>query len=140
MSMEGADGVRSNAIEGASFKHEPFTLGEFPLTSIQKNFHKSIKHETEIFKDRDPEPLHQMRVGTRGQLHDSQVFDDFLIQEIGSQWKEAIPSLERYLRKQYLELWQQWQPIRQKYLQTQFRDDLRMLLLRPAIALSLSQQ
>jgi CHAD domain-containing protein len=349
MSMKVANGLRSNTFESGSSQHEPFTLGEFALTSIQKHFHKSIRHEKEILQDKDPEPLHQMRVGMRrlrtalvvfgpfvslstqlerditkiskslgsvrdldvlglwlqgfisesaldehelkqskkvlqrlhrrrqrqfekmykmlkghryrqfveafqkwlkhpsfqagaawpiqqvlpdlllplidrlllhpgwlvaiaphqesadpldrgspnaeitgeqvelylakygtvlhdlrkqakrvryqteffkdfygsdyaeqildfraiqdllGQLQDSQVFDDFLIQEIGSQWKKTIPSLERYLRKQHLELWQQWQPIQQKYLQTQFRDDLRMLLLRPAIAPSLSQ-
>lgn len=65
MSMEEANGVRSNLLEGVSSEHEPFTLGEFAVASIQKHFHKSIKHEEEIFKDRGSEPLHQMRVGMR---------------------------------------------------------------------------
>jgi CHAD domain-containing protein len=41
------------------------TIREYALESIQKNFHKSIKHESEVLADRDPEALHQMRVGMR---------------------------------------------------------------------------
>jgi len=106
---------------------------------------KRVRYQTEFFKDFYGSDYAEQTLEFKaiqdllGQLHDSQVFDDFLIREIGSQWKKAIPSLERYLRKQHLELWQQWQPIQQKYLQTQFRDDLRMLLLKPKIAPSLSQ-
>lgn len=336
-----ADDAKSDAVEGASPEHEQLTLGEFALASIQKHFHKSIKHEEEIFKDEDPEPLHQMRVGMRrlrtalmvfapfillsvdldrdmtkiskslgsvrdldvlglwlqdfiadsaldeseskqaekalqrlqrrrqkkfkqmcstlkgnryrqfaeefqewlkypsfkagagwpihlvlpdillplidrlllhpgwlaaiaphqesagsidewtlnseiadaqveiylaeygtvlhdlrkqvkrvryqteffkdfydsayteqtqefrtiqdllGQLQDSQVLSDFLVQEMGPRWKESIPSLESHMHKQQLEQWQQWQPIQQKYLRSKFRDDLRMLILQP---------
>jgi CHAD domain-containing protein len=106
---------------------------------------KRVRYQTEFFNDFYGSDYADQTLEFRaiqdllGQLHDSQVFNDFLIQEMGSQWKEAIPSLDRYLRKQHLELWQQWQSIQQKYLQTQFRDDLRMLLLRPEIAPSLSQ-
>ncbi len=43
----------------------PLTVREYALQSIQKNFHKSIKHENEVLADQDPEALHQMRVGMR---------------------------------------------------------------------------
>jgi CHAD domain-containing protein len=94
---------------------------------------KRVRYQTEFFKDFYGSDYAEQTLDFRaiqdllGQLNDSQVFDEFLTQEFGSQWKEAIPSLERYLCKQHLELWQQWQLIQQKYLQTQFRDDLRML-------------
>lgn len=41
------------------------TFGECAYQAIQKHFKKSVKHETEVLQDKDPEPLHQMRVGMR---------------------------------------------------------------------------
>jgi CHAD domain-containing protein len=98
---------------------------------------KRVRYQTEFFKDFYTSAYNEQTQEFRaiqdllGQLQDSQVLSDFLIQEMGSQWKESIPSLEGNMRKQRLEQWQQWQPIQQKYLSTQFRDDLRMLILQP---------
>ena len=41
------------------------TLESFAYAAIEKHFKKSIKHESDVFDDRDPESLHQMRVGLR---------------------------------------------------------------------------
>jgi CHAD domain-containing protein len=41
------------------------TLGDFAHRTIATHFHKSIKHEHQVLKDKDSEPLHQMRVGFR---------------------------------------------------------------------------
>ncbi len=41
------------------------TLGEWAHLAIEKHFHKTLKHEEDVLKDRDPEALHQMRVGMR---------------------------------------------------------------------------
>ncbi|MCL1463366.1 CHAD domain-containing protein [Argonema galeatum] len=41
------------------------TLGDFAHLAIEKHFHKTIKHEADVLKDKDPEALHQMRVGMR---------------------------------------------------------------------------
>ncbi len=41
------------------------TLDSFAYAAIEKHFKKSIKHESEVLDDRDPEALHQMRVGLR---------------------------------------------------------------------------
>ncbi|MCL1475756.1 CHAD domain-containing protein [Argonema antarcticum] len=43
----------------------PKTLGDFAHLAIEKHFHKTIKHEADVLKDKDPEALHQMRVGMR---------------------------------------------------------------------------
>lgn len=51
------------------------TLGDYACQAISKHFKKSIKHETDVLKDKDPEPLHQMRVGMRRLRTALQVFD-----------------------------------------------------------------
>ncbi len=44
---------------------KPQTLGDWAYLAIEKHFHKTIKHEADVLKDKDPEALHQMRVGMR---------------------------------------------------------------------------
>lgn len=41
------------------------SLGDWAYIAVEKHFNKTIKHEAEVLKDRDPEALHQMRVGMR---------------------------------------------------------------------------
>jgi len=44
---------------------DPKTFGYWAYLAIKKHFHKTIKHETDVLEDKDPEALHQMRVGMR---------------------------------------------------------------------------
>jgi CHAD domain-containing protein len=41
------------------------SLGEWAVLAISKHSEKVLKHEEDVLKDRDPEDLHQMRVGMR---------------------------------------------------------------------------
>jgi CHAD domain-containing protein len=41
------------------------TLGDWAALGIDKHLQKIISHEPEVLKDKDPEELHQMRVGMR---------------------------------------------------------------------------
>lgn len=50
------------------------TLGEYGYQTIRQNFQKLVEPEGDIFKDKDPEPLHQMRVGMRRLRTAIQVF------------------------------------------------------------------
>lgn len=43
----------------------PKTLGYWAYLAIEKHFQKTIKYESDVFADKDPEALHQMRVGMR---------------------------------------------------------------------------
>lgn len=45
--------------------NNPTTLGDWSSLAIKKHFQKVIKHEADVLKDRNPEDLHQMRVGMR---------------------------------------------------------------------------
>ena len=46
-------------------QNNPKTLGDWASLAIKKHFQKVIKHEADVLKDRNPEDLHQMRVGMR---------------------------------------------------------------------------
>ncbi|MGF1603645.1 MAG: CHAD domain-containing protein [Thermosynechococcaceae cyanobacterium] len=50
------------------------TFGDCAYQAIDKHFKKSVKYKAEVLKDRDPEPLHQMRVGMRRLRTALQVF------------------------------------------------------------------
>lgn len=41
------------------------TLGDWASIAIAKHLQKVVKHEKDVLKDKSPEDLHQMRVGTR---------------------------------------------------------------------------
>ena len=41
------------------------SLGDWASLAFEQHFQKTLKHEPEVLKDRDPEELHQMRVGMR---------------------------------------------------------------------------
>jgi CHAD domain-containing protein len=76
--------------EGASSESGQLTVREYALKAIQKNFHKSIKHKTDVLADQDPEGIHQMRVGMRRLRTALGVFADFV----------SLPSnLEREITK-----------------------------------------
>ena len=44
---------------------DPKVFGYWAYLAIEKHFQKTIKYETDVIKDKDPEALHQMRVGMR---------------------------------------------------------------------------
>ncbi|NER99765.1 MAG: CHAD domain-containing protein, partial [Symploca sp. SIO1B1] len=44
---------------------DPKTFGHWGYLAVEKHFQKILKHEIEVIKDKDPEELHQMRVGMR---------------------------------------------------------------------------
>jgi CHAD domain-containing protein len=46
-------------------REEAKTFGDWAYIALTKHFNKILKHEAEVLKDRDPEELHQMRVGMR---------------------------------------------------------------------------
>ena len=55
----GEDLMKTNPIS------DPKVFGYWAYQAIEKHFQKTIKHETDVIKDKDPEALHQMRVGMR---------------------------------------------------------------------------
>jgi CHAD domain-containing protein len=64
-------------------KHQPLDLsiklGDYSYQIIQQNFQKIVEQEEAIFEDKDPEPLHQMRVGMRRLRTAIQVFGSAIV-------------------------------------------------------------
>lgn len=64
-------------------KHQPLDLsiklGEYSYQIIQQNFQRIVEQEKAIFEDKDPEPLHQMRVGMRRLRTAIQVFGSAIV-------------------------------------------------------------
>lgn len=46
-------------------KQSANTLGDWAKIALEKHFQKTIQYEEDVLSDRDPEALHQMRVGMR---------------------------------------------------------------------------
>ncbi|GFE70127.1 CHAD domain-containing protein [Chroococcus sp. FPU101] len=46
-------------------KQKAKTLADWAYIAIDKHFNKILKHEAEVIQDKEPEELHQMRVGMR---------------------------------------------------------------------------
>ncbi|NET38240.1 MAG: CHAD domain-containing protein [Cyanothece sp. SIO1E1] len=68
-----------------------------------------------------------------GQLQDESVLSEFLEHELGTAWKQLIPSLDQYFQQECLSIWQQWQPIQQRYLDPDFRNTLRHRVMAPTL-------
>ncbi|MGK7960261.1 CHAD domain-containing protein [Crocosphaera sp.] len=45
--------------------HEPKTFGDWAYIAVAKHYNKFLFHENGVLEDKDPEELHQMRVGMR---------------------------------------------------------------------------
>lgn len=58
---------------------QPATLETFAYSALKKHFKKFVKYEAEVLQDKDPEALHQMRVGMRRLRTTLQVFG-FVVQ------------------------------------------------------------
>jgi CHAD domain-containing protein len=54
-------------------------LGEYAYQVIRQNFQRFVDQEEAVFKDKDPEPLHQMRVGMRRLRTAVQVFSTAIV-------------------------------------------------------------
>ncbi|MBO1346849.1 MAG: CHAD domain-containing protein [Hormoscilla sp. GUM202] len=50
---------------GIQTRGQTETLGDWAKLAIAKYFQKTIKYESDVLEDRDPEALHQMRIGMR---------------------------------------------------------------------------
>lgn len=55
---------------------QPLTLGKYAHQVIDEQYHKTIKQQRKVLADKDPEHLHQMRVGTRRLRTALQVFQN----------------------------------------------------------------
>ena len=83
---------------------------------------KNIRYQTEFFRGLyDIHYAAQIRdlrtlQGVLGQLQDQLVVSEFLAEELGVDWADQLPTIYKAFQSSRLDLWQQWQPLQEKYL------------------------
>ncbi|MEL6554329.1 MAG: CHAD domain-containing protein [Cyanobacteria bacterium J06621_11] len=83
---------------------------------------KQVRYQTEFFRSiygityasqiREFRSLQKVL----GQLQDQLVISEFLTQTLGDNWAKKLPTIHDAFQSSRLELWQQWQPLQEKYL------------------------
>lgn len=64
-----------------------------------------------------------------GQIQDYSILKDFLSDAMHSNWHKDLPILAQRLGHEQTSLWRTWQPIQQRYLNSEFRSRLRSSVL-----------
>ncbi|MDY6938318.1 MAG: CHAD domain-containing protein [Cyanobacteriota bacterium] len=106
------------------------------LHSLRKQV-KRVRYQTEVFVDcYDEAYASQIQEfkqiqGLLGQMQDRAVLQEFLAKELECDVAQVLPTVAEQMRLEQWQLWQQWQPIRDRYLDAQFRQSVRLLVLNP---------
>ncbi|MBE9040753.1 CHAD domain-containing protein [Oscillatoriales cyanobacterium LEGE 11467] len=99
---------------------------------------KRVRYQTEVFVDcYDEAYTTQTREfkhiqGLLGQMQDQAVLREFLEKQLECDIARALPTVAEQMRLEQWQLWQEWQPIRYRYLDAEFRQSVRLLVLNPA--------
>ncbi len=84
---------------------------------------KDVRYQTEFFRSlygiHYAAQIRELRTlqSILGQLQDQLVVSDFLAKELGSDWPERLPTIYEAFQSSRLDLWRQWQPLQEKYLE-----------------------
>jgi CHAD domain-containing protein len=66
-----------------------------------------------------------------GEIHDSDVLEDWLVDVFGEDFTEKLPTFTSLLVDKRHQLWQQWAPIQRRYTQLDTRNQLHLAILNP---------
>ncbi len=106
-----------------------------PLLHDLRKQMKRVRYQTEFFTDFYGAGFKQRTKEFRviqdqlGLLQDQMVLDQFLTQDLGTNWTKQLPSLALFFQRERWQLWQQWQGYQRQYLDSAFRRKLRSQLL-----------
>jgi CHAD domain-containing protein len=115
------------------------------LHSLRKQI-KRVRYQTELFVEcygsEYQEQIKEFQViqEVLGQLQDSLVLQQFLGELLGKNICKALPTLTQQLQQERQQAWIVWQKLRSRYLNPEFRQQLRQQVLFPTpISLELTQ-
>jgi CHAD domain-containing protein len=98
---------------------------------------KGIRYQSEFFQSFYP-PTYSDYIETLksiqeilGQLQDCTVLGEFLMTELTSPLKDVLPTVAQRFQYIQQQAWENWQPLRQRFTDTEFRQALRSQLLHP---------
>ncbi|MEM8501589.1 MAG: CHAD domain-containing protein [Cyanobacteria bacterium P01_D01_bin.1] len=84
---------------------------------------KGVRYQTEFFRGlygiHYAAQIRELRSlqSVLGQLQDQLVVSEFLATELGANWADRLPTIYKAFQSSRLELWKQWQPLQEKYLE-----------------------
>lgn len=96
---------------------------------------KRVRYQTEFFTEfygdkygRQVEDFQNIQE-VLGQIQDYSILKEFLADALKSTWQKDLPTLAQRLEHEQTSLWQLWQPIQARYLDREFRESLRSIVL-----------
>ena len=133
--------TRGNELNDASAAHVIGMLQQIDrestsLHDLRKQV-KRVRYQTEVFLDcydetyaRQTREFKQIQ-GLLGQMQDQAVLREFLAKVLNCDVARILPTVAAQMRLEQWQLWQEWQPIRDRYLDADFRQSVRLLVLNP---------
>ncbi len=106
------------------------------LHSLRKQA-KRLRYQMELFTDFYGENYGEHLTEVKniqdilGEIHDSDVLEDWLIDVFGEDFTEKLPTFTSLLVDKRHQLWQQWAPIQKRYTQVDTRNQLHLAILEP---------
>ncbi|HAA26777.1 MAG TPA: metal-binding protein, partial [Cyanobacteria bacterium UBA8553] len=125
MPLEDEQGLNQQLQEGSHLLHD-----------LRKRI-KAVRYQAEFFSefyDTDyAQRIEEFRAMQEilGQLQDQAVLSQFLERTLKSNLAQVLPSIAHQLQQDQATFWQRWQPLQQRYLDSEFRQSLRSLLTTP---------
>lgn len=129
-----AGGVVPQEISDLETLNQDFHQWEPLLHDLRKQM-KGVRYQTEFFRDFYNDAFRQQTQEFRliqdqlGRLQDQMVLNQFLTDDLGTDWEQKIPSLSQFFQQERWQLWQLWQSHQRQYLDSGFRRELRSQLL-----------
>lgn len=115
-----------------------FAMEESDLHDLRKQM-KRVRYQTEFFIPFFGKSYRTQTQGFRslqellGLFQDQTVLNEFLIDELGADWPQKLPSLAQLLQEERFRNWKQWQALQLKYLDPKFRRTLSRRVMSPTI-------
>jgi CHAD domain-containing protein len=107
---------------------------------------KEIRYQSEFFETFYPpaytdyiEDLKSIQE-LLGQLQDCTVLREFLTDELKTSLEDVLPTVAHRFQQTKHQAWENWQPLRQRFIDAAFRQELRSQILHPCYPSSESQQ
>ncbi|OKH42584.1 metal-binding protein [Calothrix sp. HK-06] len=106
------------------------------LHSLRKQA-KRLRYQMELFTEFYGETYGEHLIEVKniqdilGEIHDSDVLEDWLVDVFGEDFTEKLPTFTSLLVDKRHQLWQQWAPIQRRYTQLDTRNQLHLAILNP---------
>lgn len=107
------------------------------LHSLRKET-KRIRYQMEVFEDfytgsyeaylKDMKSVQEIL----GQIQDSFVLSEFMMDALHSEMKKSLPTLADQLSQKSYQAWQQWQTLQRRYLNLEIRKGFHLAILQPS--------